>query len=353
MTMKNDVINLLKQLIRTESFSRAENRTADLIARFLQDRGVFCQRLLNNVWARGKYQDPALPTILLNSHHDTVHPNPGYTRNPFEPLVEDGKLFGLGSNDAGGALVSLLACFLHFYEKSDLKFNLVYAATAEEEISGEEGVEALLPHLGDIYLGIVGEPTRMDMAIAEKGLLVLDCNVQGRSGHAARDEGDNAIYKAMTDMEWFRSFQFPEVSETLGPVKMTLSMIQAGKQHNVVPAVCNFTVDVRTTDKYSNRAALELIRSKVSCEVQPRSLRLNSSSIPSDHPAVRAGRALNKRLYGSPTTSDMAVMDFHTIKMGPGDSARSHTADEFICLQEISEGIDGYISFLNTLNTLL
>lgn len=353
MSVKEEVIALLKQLIRTESFSRSEDRTADLIAHFIMTQGVAAERMLNNVWAFSKYWNPDLPTVLLNSHHDTVHPNPGYTRDPFEPTVENGKLFGLGSNDAGGALVALLACFLHFYERRDLKFNLVYAATSEEEISGSGGVEAILHRLGDIYLGIVGEPTKMDIAIAEKGLLVLDCTVHGRSGHAAREEGDNAIYKAMKDMEWFRSFQFPEVSETLGPVKMTLSMIQAGKQHNVVPAICNFTVDVRTTDKYDNQAVLERIRTEVSCEVQPRSLRLNSSFIPPDHPAVQSAKVLGKQLYGSPTTSDMAVMNFHTIKMGPGDSARSHSADEFIYLQEIHDGIDGYVSFLNTLNTLL
>lgn len=352
-TLKEEAITLLKKLITIESFSKAEDKTADAIEDFLQYRGITANRMLNNIWALNKHYDARKPTILLNSHHDTVKPNPNYTRNPFVPAVKNGKLFGLGSNDAGGALVSLLACFLYFYDDPGLKFNLLYTATAEEEISGKNGVEALLPELGKIYSGIVGEPTKMDIAIAEKGLLVIDCTVHGIAGHAAREEGDNAIYKALKDIDWFRTFKFPKVSEVLGPVKMTLSMIQAGTQHNIVPASCQFTVDVRTTDLYSNQDILEIISQHVSCSIQPRSTRLNSSSISTEHLLVKAGVLTGRALYGSPTTSDQALMNFPTFKMGPGDSARSHTADEFIFLREIEEGIDLYIRLLNTYNTLL
>lgn len=347
-----DAVTLLKQLIQVASFSTAEGKTADTIAAFLEDRGIETNRLLNNVWVRNKYFDDTKPTILLNSHHDTVPPNAQYTRNPFEPKVEDGKLYGLGSNDAGGALVSLIACFLHFYNDSDLRFNLIYAATAEEEISGPNGVEILLPHLGSIDCGIVGEPTKMNIAIAEKGLLVIDCVVHGKSGHAAREEGENSIYKALKDIEWFRTYQFPEVSDTLGPVKMAVTMIQAGVQHNVVPDSCTFTVDIRTTDKYSTQETLDVIQQNISAVIQPRSARLNPSCIDPSHPMVQAGLQLNRATYGSPTTSDQALMSFATVKMGPGDSARSHTADEFIYLKEIEEGVQLYIQLIDNFNRL-
>jgi len=352
-TLKEEAISLLQKLISIESFSRTENKTADAIASFFQSKNISTHRFLNNVWAFNKHFDATKPTILLNSHHDTVKPDVHYTRNPFDPAIEGGRLFGLGSNDAGGALVSLLACFLHFYDQPGLKFNLLYAATAEEEISGKNGVEALLPKLGEIYFGIVGEPTNMEIAVSEKGLLVIDCIVTGIAGHAARDEGDNAIYKALKDIEWFRTFKFPNVSGTLGPVKMTVSMIQAGTQHNVIPASCQFTVDIRTTDLYSNQEVLAIISRNISCAVQPRSLRLNSSSVPKEHPVVRAGLLSGRTLYGSPTTSDQALMNFPTFKMGPGDSARSHTANEFIFIQEIEDGIDLYIQLLNNLTSLL
>ena len=341
-----DAIELLKQLIRIESYSKTEDKTADAIAAFLEHRGVETHRLHNNVWANNKYFDASKPTILLNSHHDTVKPNAQYTKNPFEPIVEDGKLYGLGSNDAGGALVSLMACFLYFYEQSDLCFNLIYAGTAEEEISGQNGVEVLLPQLGRIDFGIVGEPTKMDLAIAEKGLLVIDCVAYGKSGHAAREEGENAIYKALKDIEWFRTYQFPKVSETLGPIKMSVTLIQAGTQHNVVPDSCTFTVDIRTTDKYGTPEVLEVIQQNISSVIQPRSTRLNPSAIDKNHPMVQAGLQLNRAIYGSPTTSDQALMAFDTVKMGPGDSARSHTADEFIYLKEIEEGIELYIQLV-------
>jgi len=352
-TLTEEAITLLKKLIKVESFSKTEEKTADIIFSFLQSKRISCNRFFNNVWALNKYYDGSKPTILLNSHHDTVRPSPDYTRDPFDAKIENGKLFGLGSNDAGGPLTSLLACFLHFYNKSDLKFNLIYAATAEEEISGKRGVEILLPKLGEIYFGIVGEPTKMDIAIAEKGLLVIDCMVSGIGGHVAREEGDNAIYKAIKDIEWFKTFKFPKISETLGPVKMTVSVIQAGTQHNIVPATCQFTVDIRTTDLYSNKDVLDIILKNVSCSVHPRSIRLNSSSVFKKHPMVKAGQLLGRTLYGSPTMSDQALMNFPSFKMGPGDSARSHTADEFIFLSEIEEGIDLYIQLLNAFNTLL
>jgi acetylornithine deacetylase len=348
--LKDEVILLLKQLIQIESFSKTEDKTADAIEEFFKKKKIEAIRLLNNVWVRNKNFDSTKPTILLNSHHDTVKPNSQYTKNPFEPIVEEGKLFGLGSNDAGGPLVALLACFLHFYDHTDLKFNLIFAATAEEEISGKNGIEILVPNLCDIYFGIVGEPTKMDIAIAEKGLLVIDCVAIGISGHAARDEGDNAIYKALKDIEWFRTFKFQKVSETLGPIKMTVSMINAGLQHNIVPDTCSFTVDIRTTDLYSNEEVLEIIKKNISSSVQARSVRLSPSSVSKDHLMVKSGLKLNRKLYGSPTTSDQALMNFSTFKMGPGDSARSHTADEYIFIKEIEEGIDIYINLINQFN---
>ena len=338
---------LLKNLIATPSFSREENETADLIELFLADHGVKTHRELNNIWAFNQHFNPALPTVLLNSHHDTVKPNIGWTKDPFTPQVEGGKLYGLGSNDAGGCLVALMAAFLFFYPKQDLAFNLVLAATAEEEISGRNGIERIWPELGPVEFAIVGEPTEMHLAVAEKGLLVLDCVATGKSGHAAREEGENAIYNALPDINWFRTFQFPEVSEYLGPVKMSVTIIQAGTQHNVVPDRCNFTVDVRVTDSYTNEEVLGIIKQHVKSEVQPRSVRLRSSSINKDSKVVQAGLALGRKTYGSPTTSDQALIPVPSLKMGPGDSARSHTADEYIYLQELKEGINFYISLLS------
>jgi len=342
-------VELLTQLIRTPSLSREEAETADLIEAFLQQRGIQTKRLQNNIWAQNKYFQPGRPTILLNSHHDTVKPNSGYTRDPFAPDVEDGKLFGLGSNDAGGCLVSLIATFLHFYERKDLEYNFILAATAEEEISGTNGIERLLPLLGDLEFAIVGEPTQMHLAIAEKGLMVLDCTVLGKAGHAAREEGENAIYKALKDLEWFRNYQFPIESELFGPVKMSVTVINAGSQHNVVPAECKFTVDVRVTDAYRNEEILDIIRQHVDCQVVPRSVRLRSSSIAKDHPVVQSGLALGRSTYGSPTTSDQALLEIPSLKMGPGDSARSHMADEYIYLEEIRQGIELYIQLLEPL----
>ena len=349
-TIPDGAIALLKKLISIPSLSKEEENTALALEEFFRERNIPFSRYLNNVWARNQFFDKSKPTILLNSHHDTVKPNASYTKEPFQPIIEEDKLFGLGSNDAGGPLVSLMAAFEYFFYKSDLKFNLVLAATAEEEISGKNGIEALLPKLPNITFGIVGEPTSMDLSVAEKGLLVLDCKAKGKPGHAAREEGDNAIYKAMADMEWFRTFSFPEKSATLGDMKMSLTVINAGSQHNVVPDECSFTVDVRVTDAYSLEETLKIIKENVSCEVMPRSVRLNSSGITKDHPLVKTAEKMGFKTYGSPTLSDQALMPFETVKLGPGESSRSHSADEFILLSEIKEGINRYIELLESLN---
>ncbi len=346
-TLSEEAIDILMQLISIPSLSKEEDKTAELLFSYLQKKGIQCERKLNNVWAVNNFFDPKKPSILLNSHHDTVQPNKGYTKNPFDAHIEDGKLYGLGSNDAGGCLVSLLAVFIHFYNQPDLKYNLIYAATAEEEISGNNGIEMLLPFIGEIDFAIVGEPTQMHLAVAEKGLLVIDCIAKGKAGHAAREEGDNAIYKALKDIEWFKQYEFPKVSEHLGKVKMSVTIINAGSQHNVVPDTCTFTVDIRVTDCYTHDEIINMIRQQVSCEVIPRSIRLKSSSISSSHPAVKAGRKLGRKTYGSPTCSDQALLNMPSLKMGPGDSARSHTANEFIFVTEIEEGIELYIKLLN------
>lgn len=344
--LAQESIELLKKLIATPSFSREESQTAQIIELFLKQHGIRTYCKLNNIWAYNKFYDASKPTILLNSHHDTVRPNSGYTRDPFAPDVIDGKLYGLGSNDAGGCLVSLVATFLYFYTRENLKYNLCLATTAEEEISGNNGLELVIPDLGPLEFAIVGEPTLMNLAIAERGLMVLDCTTHGKAGHAAREEGENAIYKALKDIDWFRTFQFPKVSEVFGPLKMSVTIINAGSQHNVVPAKCDFTVDVRVTDAYRNEEVLEIIRTNVTCDVKPRSIRLKPSSIDKYHPIVQAGISLGRTTYGSPTTSDQALLDIPSLKLGPGESGRSHMADEFIFVHEIKEGIDLYIRIL-------
>ncbi len=347
--LTGEAVALLQRLIATPSFSREEERTAALIEVFLREHGVPAERKKNNVWARNRHFDPAKPVVLLNSHHDTVRPNRGYTRDPFAPDVADGKLYGLGSNDAGGALTGLLAAFLYFFEKEGLPFSLICAATAEEEISGPDGVELVLPDLGKVDFAIVGEPTKMHLAIAEKGLMVLDGVARGRAGHAAREEGESALYKALDDIAWIRGHRFEKQSELLGPVKVSVTVIQAGSQHNVVPERCEFTVDVRVNERYTLEEVLAEIRAGVGSTLTPRSLRMRSSVILPEHPLVRAGRALGRECYGSPTTSDKALMPFPALKMGPGDSARSHSADEFIYLSEIEEGIRLYVNILKQL----
>ncbi len=343
-----NAVTLLQQLIATPSFSKEEDATATILADFLTGKSIPVKRYLNNVWVINQYFDPAKPTLLLNSHHDTVKPNKAYTKDPFAPEITDGKLYGLGSNDAGGCLVALLSVFLYYYERKDLSYNLVFAATAEEEISGKNGIEILLNELPPVSCGIVGEPTLMNMAIAERGLLVLDGVATGKAGHAAREEGENALYKAIGDIQWFRNFEFEKISPLLGKIKMSVTVIETeNKAHNVVPPVCRFVVDVRVNELYSFEEVLDIIRTNVKSEVTPRSLRMRSTSIPMDHPLVKAGLALNRSYYGSPTTSDKALMPFPTLKIGPGDSARSHTADEFIFIDEIHEGIRLYIDLLN------
>lgn len=344
--LTTDALALLKRLIATPSFSREEGQTAELIADFFRGNQIPCERLKNNVWAKNCHFDPAKPTLLLNSHHDTVRPNTSYTLDPFAPTECDGKLFGLGSNDAGGCLVALLATFVHFYDRPGMTHNIVMAATAEEEISGRDGLELLLPQLPLLSFAIVGEPTDMQLAIAEKGLLVLDCAARGVSGHAARDEGENAIYNAIRDINWLTTYQFPKVSPVLGPVKLSVTLINAGTQHNVVPDACTFTIDVRVTEQYTLEEIIQTVRDNIGADVTPRSIRLKPSSIPVDHPIVRAGVALGRHTYGSPTTSDQAVLNCPSLKCGPGHSGRSHSADEFIYIREIGEGIDGYVQML-------
>lgn len=345
--IKDASLQLLKKLIATPSFSREEDVTAAAIEVFLRSFGVDTHRHLNNVWAVNRHFDPGKPSLLLNSHHDTVKPNKGYTRDPFLAAEEDGKLYGLGSNDAGGALVALMAAFLHYYERTDLLYNLVFAASAEEEISGKNGIEILLQHMPAITCAIVGEPTLMNMAVAERGLLVLDVTAAGIAGHAARNEGVNALYKAVDDIQWFRNYEFEKVSPLLGKVQMTVTVIETeNKAHNVVPPQCRFVVDVRVNELYTFEEIISAIRTHVSSEAVPRSLRMRSTSIAMDHPLVKAGLAMDRGYYGSPTTSDKALMPFPALKMGPGDSARSHTADEFIYVEEITKGIDMYIELL-------
>ncbi len=345
-----DAIDLLKTLIAIPSFSKEEDQTAVIIERFLKEHGIKTERIKNNIWATNLYFDVNKKSILLNSHHDTVKPNKGYTFEPFSPFEHDGKIYGLGSNDAGGCLVSLMATFLFYYDKKDLPYNIVFVASAEEEISGQNGIELVLHSLPSIEFGIVGEPTLLEMAIAERGLMVLDVVATGKAGHAARDEGENALYQILPDLEWFRTFKFEKVSELLGAVKMTVTVIETdNKQHNVVPSTCKMVVDVRVNELYSFEEILATINQHVGATVTPRSLRMRSTGIALEHPIIKAGLALGKGYYGSVTTSDKALMKFPTLKMGPGDSARSHTADEYIFIKEIEDGIVTYIELLENI----
>jgi len=344
----NDAIALLQQLIAIQSYSKEENTAADFLERYIEIKGYVVSRKENNVWMLSPGFEPKRPTILLNSHIDTVKPVAGWTRDPFSPVIEDGKLFGLGSNDAGASVVSLLHAFFYLTQKQQ-HYNLIFAASGEEEISGENGIESLLQELPKIDFAIVGEPTGMNLAIAEKGLMVLDCIVTGQAGHAARNEGDNAIYKALPAIEWFKNYEFEKKSELLGAVKMTVTQINAGTQHNVVPDTCSFVVDVRSNEMYSNQEILDEIRKFIDCDVQPRTTRLSSTATPINHPIVNRGIELNRSVFGSPTLSDQALMTFPSLKMGPGESFRSHTADEYILLDEIGEAIEIYIQLLDGL----
>lgn len=345
--LTKNAIELLQELISIPSFSGEEDKTADAIAAFLHSFGVETHRQDNNLYAFNKYYDESKPNLLLNSHHDTVKPNTAYTKDPFHPHIEDGKLFGLGSNDAGGCLVSLLATFVHFYEKEGLSHNLIMAATAEEEDAGEKSLRGLLPILPHIDVAVVGEPTLMDLAIAEKGLVVFDAVVEGTPSHAAHPNDNNAIYNTIEVLQWFKDYTFDKVSEALGEVKMTVTQINAGKQHNVVPAQVDLVVDVRVNDCYTNQEIAEMLQKEAPCKMTPRSLRLNSSCIDPNHDLVKSGVALGRKTYGSPTLSDQAALSCQSVKLGPGDSTRSHSADEFIYVNEIEEGIDLYIKILS------
>ena len=342
-------IDLLRALISTPSFSGEEGDTALLIEDFLKAAGHAPQRLHNNVWATSSNHAPGAPVLLLNSHHDTVRPAKDWQGDPFAPVQEGDKLTGLGSNDAGASAVALLASFVTLAQVPELPVKLIVAITAEEENSGPKGIASLLPQLGPIDAGIVGEPTGMEMAVAEKGLVVIDCTAHGKGGHAARDEGENALYKAVRDIQRIQDLHFEKVSDLLGPVKLSVTQIEAGSQHNVVPAACSFVIDVRTNEHYSNAVVVETLQDLFESEVKARSLRLNSSGIASDHPLVRAGAALGRGSYGSPTLSDQAQMPFNTLKMGPGASARSHTAGEYILLSEIKEAISLYTQLITSL----
>lgn len=345
--LTDEAISLLKKLIETPSFSSEEDQTAILIENWFKQFEIPFHRTKNNVWAINKYFDESKPTLLLNSHHDTVKPNSAFTKNPFEAIVENGKLFGLGSNDAGGCLVSLIATFTYFFNQENLKYNLVIVASAEEESSGENGLNSMLSIVPKIDVAIIGEPTLMNLAVAEKGLVVFDAVVEGTASHAAHPNNDNAIYKTIEVLQWFKDFTFEKTSPTLGDVKMTVTQINAGKQHNVVPAHVDLVIDVRVNDAYSNQEIAEILQENAPCtKITPRSLRLNSSSISVEHELVKAGISIGRKTYGSPTLSDQSVLSCQSLKLGPGDSTRSHSADEFIYLAEIEEGIAIYVALL-------
>lgn len=344
-----EAIDLLKGMISRPSFSREETAVADYLQKCWSDAGHHVFRKGNNLWIIAPGFDFAKPTLLLNSHIDTVKPAAGWQKDPFLPEeTEDDRLYGLGSNDAGASVVSLYEAFTILSAKAQ-PYNLIFLASCEEEVSGKNGIESVLPELPPIRFAVVGEPTGMRPAIAEKGLMVLDCVATGKAGHAARNEGVNAIYKAIEDINWFSTYQFPEKSDLLGPVKMTVTIIKAGTQHNVVPDRCEFTVDIRSNEFYSNERLFELIKEQVGCEIKARSFRLNSSRTEPEHPFVQRCLILGKEPFGSPTLSDQALMRFPSVKIGPGDSARSHSADEFIYGPEIRDAITTYVRLLDGL----
>ena len=344
--MIKESIELLKDLISIESYSFNENKTAERIEKWFQFYEIKYSRVKNNVFAKNKYFDDSKPTILLNSHHDTVKPNDGYTYNPFESKVKDGKLYGLGSNDAGGALVSLISVFTYFHNKKNLKYNLIILASAEEECSGNHGISYVIPKLPDISFGIIGEPTLMKMAVAEKGLVVFDLKINGTSSHAAHENNDNPILKSVEVLNWIKELKFEKKSNFLGDTKATVTQINAGNQHNVVPSKVDIVMDVRINDKYNNNEIFEILKKQAPCKIIPRSLNLNSSSISLNHPVVKAGEKLKIPKYGSPTLSDQSKVSFPTIKIGPGDSKRSHIANEYIFVDEIKNAIPIYIKLI-------
>ena len=346
--LTENAILLLKKLIETQSFSKEEENTAILIEGWFVENEIPFKRTKNNIWAMNKCFDERKPTLLLNSHHDTVQANSAYTNDPFKAIVKDGKLYGLGSNDAGGCLVSLMTTFTYFYAQENLKYNLVIVASAEEENSGKNGLNSMLPIIPHIDVAIVGEPTLMNLAVAEKGLVVFDAVVAGTPSHAAHPNNNNSIYNSIEVLEWFQDFKFEKTSEALGDVKMTVTQMNAGSQHNVVPAHVDLVIDVRVNDAYSNQEIADILQEESPCtKITPRSLRLNSSAISIEHDLVKAGVAMGRETYGSPTLSDQACLTCQSLKLGPGDSTRSHSADEFIYLAEIEEGIKIYIELLN------
>jgi len=341
----NDAVELLKRLISTPSVSRDERRAADIFEQQVRDWGLPARRIGNNILIEEEL-DPEKPTLLLNAHIDTVKPVSTWTRDPFTPTIEDDRLYGLGSNDCGGGLVSLLQVY-RMLRGSSTKYNLVYLASCEEEVSGEGGFRMALPELPKIDVAIVGEPTGMQPAIAEKGLMVIDGTAYGKSGHAARNEGVNAIYEALDDLVWLRDYRFKKESMLLGPTKMTVTVVNSGTQHNVIPDECHFVIDVRTNEYYQNEYLFAFLQKHVKSELKARSFRLSSSHIPVGHPLVQRCIQMGKTPYGSPTLSDQALMPFQSLKLGPGESSRSHTADEFICLSEIEQAIKEYVNLLN------
>lgn len=349
-----DCISLLQKMIAIPAKSREEKQRADFLQSFLQDCGLDVHRVGNNLWCEAWPMEAQKPTLLLNSHMDTVPSGDSWTRSPYQAEVENGRLYGLGSNDAGASLCSLTAAFLHLRtlwqeQAREQAYNLVLGISCEEEVTGAGGIDLLLRDLPTIDLAIVGEPTSMRMAVAEKGLMVLDCYTHGQSAHAAHSNGDNAIYKAMKDIQWFQQTQLPLVSPLLGPVKMTVTMIDAGSKHNLIPDLCHFVVDVRVNECYRNEELCQYIQSQVDCEVKPRSFRLSSSGIDWQHPLVEAARAQGLELFASPTLSDQSRMDFPSVKIGPGDTLRSHTADEYVEISEIEQAISLYINLLDGL----
>ena len=347
--LTSEAIELLQQLINTPSISREEEKAADVLCTFMDKIGLTYSRHLNNVWSIAPHFDEQKPTLLLNAHIDTVKPVAAWTRDPFKATMEGDTLYGLGSNDDGASVVSLLHAFRVLSTRPQL-YNLIFLASAEEEVSGKNGIECVLPLLPQITLALVGEPTAMQPAVAEKGLMVLDVDIHGKAGHAARNEGVNALYEALDAIDWFRTYRFPKTSELLGDVKMSVTIINAGTQHNVVPDKCTFTVDVRSNENYSNREIYETVCAHIKGDVKARSFRLNSSRIDTAHPLVQRAIARGRTPFGSPTLSDQALMPFPSLKMGPGHSSRSHTADEFIKVSEIEEAIALYVELLDGLD---
>ena len=344
----SEAITLLSSLVSIPSVSREEEQVADFLQNYMERSGIMTGRSGNNIWCISPMFDTKKPTILLNSHIDTVKPVNGWRKQPFTAKMEDGKLYGLGSNDAGASVVSLFEVY-RYLSATEQAYNLIFLASCEEEVSGKNGIESVLPQLPPIALGVVGEPTEMHPAIAEKGLMVLDVTAHGKAGHAARDEGENAIYKALDDIQWFRNYRFPKESSFLGPVKMSVTQVNAGTQHNVVPDICTFVVDIRSNECYSNEELFQEICSHIQSEAKARSFRLNSSHIDAEHPFVKRAVELGRTPFGSPTLSDQALMHFPSVKIGPGKSSRSHTADEYIRVSEIEEAIGIYIKILDGL----